>query len=88
MRTAHLSPDDNKSPEKLAPRTLHTGEMRGPWLLLLLVAAANAERVFVGYVYSNYGGFPVCVELVTFSTFLCRLSHYCQHCSTWVLLIL
>ncbi|XP_030280556.1 carboxypeptidase A4 [Sparus aurata] len=55
MGTVHLPPDDRKKVEKLMPDTFvalkRSGlkdEMRGLWLLLVLVAAAQAERVFIG----------------------------------------
>lgn len=55
MGTVHLSPDDRERLEKLMPGTVvalkwsgHTDEMKGVWLLLVLVAAAKAEKVFTG----------------------------------------
>nr|XP_046251452.1 carboxypeptidase A4 [Scatophagus argus] len=55
MGAAHLAPDDSAGLQKLMPDTLfapkwsrHTDEMRGLWLLLALVAAAKAEKVFTG----------------------------------------
>ncbi|XP_056243462.1 carboxypeptidase A4 [Seriola aureovittata] len=55
MGTVHLSAHDIKRPEELRPDTLvapersgHTGEMKGLWLVFVLVAAAQAARVFTG----------------------------------------
>lgn len=55
MGTAHLLACDSQGLEKLLPDTSvapkqsgHADEMRGLWLLLVLVAAANAEKVFTG----------------------------------------
>ena len=53
MGTEHLSPDGIKETRRSrGPSTVgHTDEMRGFWLLLVLVATANAERVFIGWVH-------------------------------------
>ncbi|XP_022612035.1 carboxypeptidase A1-like isoform X2 [Seriola dumerili] len=55
MGTVHLSAHDIKRPEELRPDTLvapersgRTGEMKGLWLVFVLVAAAQAARVFTG----------------------------------------
>ncbi|XP_023253170.1 carboxypeptidase A2-like [Seriola lalandi dorsalis] len=55
MGTVHLSAHDIKRPGELRPDTLvapersgHTGEMKGLWLVFVLVAAAQAARVFTG----------------------------------------
>lgn len=55
MGTVHLLVDDRKRLEKLLPdacvaqnQSGHAGEMRGVGLLLVLVAAANAAKLFTG----------------------------------------